>query len=75
MTGKYNGVEDNILQENEFAIFVPCSVQSLNLLGINTNALNYMALSFFGIVQIFFTFFKFHQSLGMLMSTLRIQYL
>jgi hypothetical protein len=34
MAGKYNGVQENILQENKFVRFVPCAAHSLNLAGV-----------------------------------------
>ena len=33
MSGKYNGMQAQILQQNKYAIFVPCAGHSLNLIG------------------------------------------
>lgn len=35
MTGKYNGVQVNILEKNQFATFIPCTAHCLNLAGVN----------------------------------------
>jgi len=33
MAGKYNGVQQKILDEKKFAKFIPCAAHSLNLVG------------------------------------------
>lgn len=33
MPGRYNGMKQNLLEKNKYAIYIPCSGHSLNLVG------------------------------------------
>ena len=58
MSGKYSGVQAYVLRINNLAIYVPCSAHTLNLAGVHAAAVSPEIITFFGIVQLLFTFFS-----------------
>lgn len=58
MPGKYNGVQAQILKENDQARYVPCAAHSLNLIGAHAAAASPLMITFFGTVQNIFNFFS-----------------
>lgn len=57
MIGRHQGVQARILSENPRAFFVPCSAHSLNLILGDMASSVPMAMTFFGIIQRFYTIF------------------
>lgn len=57
MTGRYNGMQAKLREENEFAVFVPCSGHSLNLVGRAAVDSCLEAVNFFDIVQKLYVFY------------------
>ena len=58
MSGKYLGVQSRILKINKYATYIPCEAHSLNLVGNNAASVTPEMLTFFGIIQILYTFFS-----------------
>jgi len=58
MAGKYNGVQQKILDENKFAKFFPCASHSLNLVGRAAVDSCLDAVKFFGVVSELYRFFS-----------------
>jgi hypothetical protein len=58
MSGKYIGMQTLIRQKSPYAIFVPCSVHSLNLVGQAAVDSCREAVSFFDFVQQVYNFFS-----------------
>ena len=59
MSGKYNGMQQKVLQRNKYAIFVPCAAHSLNLVGRSAVDCCAMAVDFFSVAQlIIYTYFS-----------------
>ena len=58
MAGKYNGVQQNILEKNEFSKFIPSSGLYLNLVGIAAVNSCLDAVNFFGVVNELYCFFS-----------------
>jgi hypothetical protein len=58
MAGKYSGLLARIKEQCKFAIFVPCSVHSLNLIGVQAVRCVLEAVAYFKFVQKLFNFFS-----------------
>ncbi|CAH0563006.1 unnamed protein product [Brassicogethes aeneus] len=58
MAGIYRRVQALILQQNEYAQFLPCSAHSLNLVGVHAALVNLEMVTFFGTLQHIFTYFS-----------------
>lgn len=58
MAGKYSGLQARIKEKCKFAIFVPCAVHSLNLVGVHAAACVLEVTSFFQLVQKLYNFFS-----------------
>ena len=58
MSGCYKGMQKKILEENEFAIYIPCAAHSLNLVGRSAVDSCLEAVNFFHTVQLIYTFFS-----------------
>ena len=56
MAGKYKGVQAQILELNNYALFTPCAAHSLNLVGANAAECCPTVTTFFGTVQKLYTF-------------------
>ena len=57
MAGKYNGVQQKILEKNEFSKFIPCARHFLNLFGRAAVYSCVNAVNFFGVVNELYRFF------------------
>lgn len=57
MAGKYTGLQQRILDLNQFAIFMPCASHSLNLVGSVAVSTNNKAVSFFCFMESIYSFF------------------
>ncbi|XP_065664785.1 zinc finger MYM-type protein 1-like [Hydra vulgaris] len=57
MSGCYKGMQKKILEENEFAIYIPCAAHSLNLVGRSAIDSCLEAVNFHT-VQLIYTFFS-----------------
>ncbi len=58
MSGRYKGMQQNVLETNKFAIYVPCAAHSLNLVGRSAVDCCQEAINFFSTVQLLYTFFQ-----------------
>jgi hypothetical protein len=58
MAGKYNGMQQKILELNKHAIYIPCAGHSLNLVGRAAVDCCLDAVNFFAVVQELYTFFS-----------------
>ncbi|XP_038649470.1 LOW QUALITY PROTEIN: zinc finger MYM-type protein 1-like [Scyliorhinus canicula] len=58
MSGRYKGMQQNFLETNKFAIYVPCAAHSLNLEGRSAVDCCQEAVNFFSTVQLLYTFFS-----------------
>lgn len=58
MAGKYNGMQQKIIELNKHAIFIPCAGHSLNLVGRAAVDCCLDAVNFFAVVQELYTFFS-----------------
>ena len=58
MAGKYNGVQQKILEKNEFPKFIPCAGHSLNLVGRAAVNSCLDAVNFFGVIKELHCFFS-----------------
>ena len=58
MSGKYNGMQQKILERNQHAIYIPCAGHSLNLVGRAAVDCCLDAVNFFSIVQETYNFFS-----------------
>ncbi|XP_032890687.1 zinc finger MYM-type protein 1-like [Amblyraja radiata] len=58
MSGRYNGMQQKLLDANQFAIYVPCAVHSLNLVGRSAVDCCQVVVDFFSTVQLLYTFFS-----------------
>ena len=58
MAGKYNGVQQKILEKIEFSKFTPCAGHSLNLVGRAAVNSCLDAVNFFGVVNELYCFFR-----------------
>ena len=58
MSGKYNGMQAKLCDINPLALYVPCAVHSLNLIGVCAVESCVEATNFFSLVQKLFTFFS-----------------
>ena len=58
MSGKYNGMQQKILERNKYAVYIPCAGHSLNLIGRAAVDCCLDAVNFFAIVQLLYTFFS-----------------
>ena len=58
MAGRYNGMQQKILERNKFAKFIPCAGHSLNLLGHSAVDCCLDAVNCFGIINETYTFFS-----------------
>lgn len=56
MSGKYKGVQAQILELNKYALFTPCAAHSLNLVGASAAECCPAVTTFFGTVQKLYTF-------------------
>ena len=52
MPGKYNGLQQKILERNKYAVYIPCAGHSLNLIGRAAVDCCLDADNFFAIVQL-----------------------
>lgn len=57
MAGIYKGVQSRILKDHELAYFVPCAAHSLNLVGVHAAESSPESETFFGILNILYSFF------------------
>ena len=57
MSGKYNGMQQKILEQCKHAVFIPCAAHSLNLVGRSAVDSCIFAVNFFSIVQAIYRFF------------------
>ena len=58
MAGRYNGMQQKILERNKFAKFIPCAGHSLNLVGRAAVDCCLDAVNCFGIINEIYTFFS-----------------
>lgn len=58
MSGRYNGMQQKLLDANQFAIYVPCAAHSLNLVGRSAVDCCQVAVDFFSTVQLLYTLFS-----------------
>lgn len=58
MSGRYNGMQQKILEANPFAIYIPCAAHSLNLVGRSAVDCCLAAVNFFSLVQNLYNFFS-----------------
>ncbi|EFN68185.1 Zinc finger MYM-type protein 1, partial [Camponotus floridanus] len=58
MSGRYNGLQARIKNKNQYALYVPCSAHSLNLIGVCAAESCHEACNFFSILQHLYTFFS-----------------
>ena len=58
MAGRYNGMQQKILERNEFAKFILCAGHSLNLVGRSAVDCCLDAVNCFGIINEIYTFFS-----------------
>ncbi|CAM1326808.1 Uncharacterised protein r2_g3576 [Pycnogonum litorale] len=58
MAGRYNGMQQKILEKNKYAVYIPCAGHSLNLVGRAAVDCCLDAVNFFAIVQQVHTFFS-----------------
>jgi hypothetical protein len=58
MSGRYNGMQQKILEHNKYAIYIPCAGHSLNLVGRAAVDCCLEAVNFFSIIQQIYTFFS-----------------
>lgn len=58
MSGRYNGMQQKILERNKYAVFIPCAAHTLNLIGRRAVDCCPIAVNFFSIVQSLYTFFR-----------------
>lgn len=58
MSGIYMGMQKMILEENPYAIYIPCGSHSLNLVGTSAVDCCLEAVNFFSIVQTLYNFFS-----------------
>lgn len=56
-SGRYKGMQQNILKINKFAIYVPCAAHSLNLKGRSSVDCCQETVNFFSTVQLLYSFF------------------
>ena len=56
MAGRYNGMQQKILERIKFAKFIPCAGHSLNLLGRSAVDCSLDAANCFGIINEIYTF-------------------
>ena len=56
MSGRFNGMQQKILERNKYAVFIPCAGHSLNFVGLSAvdSCLEYV--NFFSIAQLLYTF-------------------
>ena len=57
MSGKYNGMQAILRQQNGLAMFIPCAAHSLNLVGHDAVSCCRSAVAFFDFVQEIYVFF------------------
>ena len=57
MSGKYNGMQAILREQNSLAVFIPCAAHSLNLVGHDAVSCCRSAVAFFDFVQEIFVFF------------------
>ena len=57
MSGKYNGMQAIIREQNELAVYVPCAAHSLNLVGQFAASCCQLVQGFFDFLQRLFSFF------------------
>ena len=57
VSGRYNGMQQKLLEANKFAIYVPCAAHSLNLVGRSAVNCCQSAVDFFSLVQTLYNFF------------------
>jgi len=58
MSGRYAGMQAHLRKVNPLAFYIPCMAHSLNLVGVCAVDCCKDAVSFFGFVQSFYTFFS-----------------
>ena len=58
MAGRYNGMQQNIIEKNKFARFIPCAAHSLNLVGRSAVDCCLDAVNFLGIINQIYSFFS-----------------
>ena len=61
MAGRYNGMQQKILEKNKFAKFIPFMGHSLNLVGCSNVNCCLDAMNCFGIINKIYIFFIFHK--------------
>lgn len=64
MSGRYNGLQALIKENNRFADCVPCSAHSLNLVGVEAVSVTTQIVNFFRILQKLHIFFSISPSVG-----------
>ena len=73
MAGRYNGMQQNIIEKNKFARFIPCAAHSLNLEGRSAVNCCLDAVNFLGIINQIYTFFSSSKRWTALKSFLQSQ--
>ncbi|GFW77454.1 zinc finger MYM-type protein 1 [Trichonephila clavipes] len=58
MSGRYNGVQALLKENNKFANYVPCAAHSLNRVGAESVTVATEIVNFFGLVQQIYVFFS-----------------
>ena len=66
MAGRYNGMQQKILERKKFATFIPCTDHSLNLVGRSAVDCYIDAVKCLGIINEIYTFFYLPQRGGQL---------
>jgi len=56
MAGRYKGMQQKLLEKNEYALFIPCAAHSLNLIGRSAVGCCLNAVNFFSLIQLLYTF-------------------
>ena len=64
MAGRYNGMQQKILERKKFAKFIPCAGHSLNLLGCSAVDYCLDAVNCFGFINEIYTFFSASTKVG-----------
>ena len=57
MSGKYKGMQQKIIEQCKYAVFIPCAAHSLNLVGRSAVDSCIFAVNFFSTVQAIYRFF------------------
>ena len=71
MSGKYSGMQARLKEVNPFALYIPCSGHSLNLVGTAAASCCVEVISLFGFIQKIYVLLSVHVSMGDLDTCLK----